>query len=103
MKVLLKFFKFCFKNFVCPKCSNVMIVKHGFRKNKKFLVQRYSCKNCNKRFSKNVYNYRMRNSEDLIKKAINFRKEKFSYEQIAKKLNNEVSRQTIFHWIKKYK
>jgi transposase len=44
----------------------------------------------------------MRNSKEIILKALELRKLGYSYGEISKCLNNIVSRQTIYKWIDKY-
>lgn len=78
-------------------------IKTGKRKLKLCKVQRYKYKICKKRFTYNKNRYiRMRVNKFIIDKALNLRKERLSYSRIASKINNIVSRQSIWRWIKKY-
>lgn len=87
----------------CSYCNCNINVKIGIRKNKTSTTQRYYCKICEKRFAHSMDRYnRMRINKFIIDKGLKLRKEGLSYSQIASKINNIVSRQSIYRWVKKY-
>lgn len=93
------------KNDVCPYCNSDKIIKRGLRKNKYVEKQRYSCKECNKKFIIDVAKKTKANGKivmlvlDLYFKGISLRK-------IQDHLNQfygiEISHMTIKRWIKKF-
>jgi hypothetical protein len=54
----------------CPKCQSKNIVKHGIRHNKKYDLQRFSCKDCHNRFSFNLGFEKMRVNPKTITSAM---------------------------------
>jgi len=92
-------------NLICPKCKSTDTIKRGLRYNLgRGKVQKWGCKKCKARFMDSGLDFRMRNHEFKIKKAIelfNQDNPSLSYQQIADKIGG-VTRQTIHRWIHKY-
>ena len=86
----------------CPYCDSILFIKRGLRKLKRKKIQRFKCLECHKTFSRINIDKHMRNSKQMIKKALKLRKTGLSFQQIADQLNNKVSRQTIYKWCKKF-
>ena len=55
---------------VCTQCQSDQIVKHGIRHNKYGDLQRYSCRNCYKRFTVNLGFEKMRATPQMITSAM---------------------------------
>jgi len=92
------------KNPKCPRCNSLNIKKGGIRKNgkrRKNITQRYWCKDCEYHFTPLDINFRMRNSQENIIKALKLRKQGLSLAQISEKING-VTRQTIHRWLQQY-
>jgi len=86
----------------CPKCKSTNTIKRGMRYNLgRGKVQKWDCKKCGNKFTINGMDFKMRNHEFKIKKAIELFNQDLSYQQIADKIGG-VSRQTIHRWIHKY-
>lgn len=89
----------------CFYCGSTKVIRNGWRYNLNKKVQKFKCLNCNHKFSFNDAFSRMRNNADIILKAMELRKEKKTFAQIAdelKKDGTKVTRQTVHHWIQKY-
>ncbi|MCV0398366.1 MAG: DDE-type integrase/transposase/recombinase [Nitrosarchaeum sp.] len=89
----------------CPKCLSSNITKHGIRHNKYGDIQRYSCKNCHKRFSINIGFEKMRATPQAITSAMQLYFTGESLRSVQKFLRLQgvdVSHQTILNWITKY-
>ena len=89
----------------CPKCQSNNLVKHGVRHNKKYDLQRYSCKDCHNRFSFNLGFEKMRASPKTITSAMQLYFTGESLRNVQKFLRLqgvEVSHKTVYVWIKKY-
>jgi transposase-like protein len=54
----------------CPHCRSPNLVKHGLRHNKYGDIQRYSCKDCHKRFTINIGFEKMHASPQVITSAM---------------------------------
>ena len=88
---------------ICPKCKSKDVKKGGKRHNlERGDTQRFYCNDCNYHFTPKIFEYRMRVSENKLKKAFELFNQGLSYSQIANKIKG-VSRQTIGRWLKKYK
>jgi transposase-like protein len=87
------------KNPRCPICGSIKIIKRGLRYNQNGKSQKYTCKNCDYRFSNsNVINFRMKHNAKKIEKALQLRKQGKTLSEIAKEIKG-VSRQTIHRWL----
>ena len=94
-----------FSNKNCPACKSLNIVKHGIRHNKNYDLQRYSCRDCNKRFSFNLGFERMKSNPKTITSAMQLYFTGESLRNVQKFLRLqgvEVSHKTIYFWVKKY-
>jgi transposase-like protein len=91
--------------FVCTQCQSDQIVKHGIRHNKYGDLQRYSCRNCYKRFTVNLGFEKMRATPQMITSAMQlyFTGESFRNVQKFLKLQGvHVSHMAVYNWINKY-
>ena len=89
----------------CTQCCSNKIVKYGIRHNKYGDIQRFSCKNCHKRFTINLGFEKMRATPQAITSAMQlyFTGESLrSVQKFIKLQGVEVSHQTIYNWIQKY-
>lgn len=89
----------------CSNCKSNNIVKFGVRKNKKGIVQRYSCKDCNKTFVLEPLKYVKANSKlimltmDLYYKGLSLRDISDTMKQFY---GLKVTHETIRLWIQKF-
>jgi putative transposase len=89
----------------CLFCSSQNVVKHGVLHNGQGDIQRYSCKDCGKRFSQNVGFERMRASPQSITQAMQLYFTGESLRNVQKFLRLQgvnVSHVAIYKWIRKY-
>lgn len=90
---------------VCPRCKSDKIMKHGIRHNKYGDLQRFSCKDCKKRFSFNLGFEKMRVNPQVISSSMQLYFTGESLRNVQKFLRLqgvEISHQTVYNWIKKY-
>ena len=91
----------------CPHCNNEKVIKRGyFQTNKNGKVQRYYCKNCNKKFIPKTAFYRMRNTPqkitlclDLFYKGVSTRK---LQDHLKAFYPHNSSHKSIYKWVIKY-
>jgi len=96
-----------YKKISCPFCSSNNVIKRGVRKTEnRGKVQRYGCKNCNKRFCIDDEFWKMKNHEkkitlciDLYYKGVSFRK---LQEHLRAFYSHNSHYSTIYRWIVKY-
>jgi|SRR3989344_6946566 len=91
----------------CNTCKSINVLKRGIRKTQnRGLIQRYSCKNCNKRFVVKDGFYRMRNHPNKITQALHLYFSGTSLRKTQEHLgifnNHNCSYVTILKWIRKY-
>ena len=89
----------------CIRCASEDIVKHGIRHNKSGDIQRFSCKNCHKRFTVNLGFEKMHATPQAITSTMQlyFTGESLrSVQKFIRLQGVEVSHQTIYNWIQKY-
>lgn len=89
----------------CPKCLSEQLVKHGIRHNKYGDIQRFSCKNCHKRFVVNLGFEKMRATPQAITSAMQLYFTGESLRNVKQFLTLQgvnVSHQTVYNWINKY-
>ncbi len=89
----------------CIQCQSTEIVRHGIRHNKYGNIQRFSCKNCHKRFVVNLGFEGMRSSPQAITSAMQLYFTGESLRSVQKFLRLQgvnVSHKTVYVWIKKY-
>lgn len=90
---------------ICPQCQSDKIVRHGLRHNKYGDLQRFSCKDCKKRFSINLGFEKMKFSPNTITSALQLYFTGESLRNVTKFLRLqgvEVSHKTVYKWITKY-
>ena len=89
----------------CLYCASQNVVKHGVLHNGQGDIQRYSCKNCGKRFSQNLGFERMRASPESITQAMQLYFTGESLRNVQKFLRLQgvnVSHVAVYKWIRKY-
>jgi transposase-like protein len=89
----------------CPQCQSELLVRDGLRHNKYGNIQRFSCKNCFKRFTINLGFERMHATPQVITSAMQlyFTGESFRNVQKFLKLQGvNVSHTGVYKWINKY-
>lgn len=89
----------------CPQCLSEQLVKHGIRHNKYRDIQRFTCKNCHKRFVVNLGFEKMRATPQAITSAMQLYFTGESLRSVQKFLTLQgvnVSHQTVMNWITKY-
>jgi transposase-like protein len=89
----------------CPQCHSDNLVKHGIRHNKNYDLQRFSCRNCKKRFSINLGFERMSVSPQVITSAMQLYFTGESLRGVQKFITLQgvnVAHSTVYKWIKKY-
>lgn len=89
----------------CPQCRSLNLVKHGIRHNKYGDIQRYSCKECHKRFTLNIGFEKMHTTPQIIAEAMQLYFSGESFRNIMNFLRVQsvnISHVAIYNWIKKY-
>ncbi|CAD6513298.1 transposase [metagenome] len=89
----------------CPQCLSSNIVKHGIRHNKNYDLQRYSCRDCNNRFSFNLGFEKMSVNPKVITSAMQLYFTGESLRNVQKFIQLQgvnVAHSTVYKWIKKY-
>lgn len=89
----------------CPQCHSENIVRHGIRHNKNYDLQRFSCRNCKKRFSFNLGFERMSVNPKVITSAMQLYFTGESLRGVQKFITLQgvnVAHSTVYKWIKKY-
>ena len=90
---------------VCPYCTSTKLVRHGLRDNKYGDLQRFTCRDCGKRFSQNLGFEGMKANPQSITSAMQlyFTGEGLRNVQKFLRLQGvEVNHTTVYRWIKKY-
>ena len=89
----------------CPNCESVNLKKDGVRHNKNYDIQRFKCKNCEKKFSINLGFEKMKASPQMITSALQlyFTGESLRNTQRFLELQGvKVTHKTVWNWIRKY-
>ncbi|MFQ5788413.1 MAG: transposase [Thermodesulfobacteriota bacterium] len=89
----------------CPNCQSANIRKHGIRHNKNYDLQRFSCKDCKKRFSFNLGFEKLTVNPQAVTSALQLYFTGESLRGVQKFLRLQgvnVAHSTIYKWIKKY-
>jgi putative transposase len=89
----------------CPQCQSQLILKDGLRHNKYGDIQRYTCKNCFKRFTINLGFERMHATPQVITSAMQLYFTGESFRNVQKFLKIQgvnVSHMGVYKWINKY-
>jgi len=90
---------------LCPQCQSDQIVKHGIRHNKYEDIQRYSCRNCYRRFTINLGFERMHATPQIITSAMQLYFTGESFRNVQKFLRLQgvnVSHMGVYKWISRY-
>ncbi|MGD0688322.1 MAG: DDE-type integrase/transposase/recombinase [Candidatus Bathyarchaeia archaeon] len=89
----------------CLYCDSQTLVRDGLRHNKNGDIQRFTCKNCGKRFVRNLGFERLKATPQIVTSALQlyFTGESLRNTKKFLRLQGvEVSHQTIYNWIKRY-
>ncbi|MDV3277465.1 MAG: DDE-type integrase/transposase/recombinase [Nitrososphaerales archaeon] len=89
----------------CPRCQSALIVKHSVRHNRSGDLQRYSCKGCGLRFSKNLGFEGMKASPEAVTQAMQLYFTGESLRNVQKFLRLQgvnTSHVSVLNWIRKY-
>jgi putative transposase len=90
---------------ICPYCASGKLVRHGLRHNRYGDLQRFSCRDCGKRFSFNLGFDGMKASPQIITSAMQLYFTGESLRNVQKFLRLqgvEVHHTTVYRWIGKY-
>jgi putative transposase len=90
---------------LCPQCQSDQIVKHGIRHNKYGDIQRFSCRNCYKRFTINLGFERMHATPQMITSAMQLYFTGESFRNVQKFLRLQgvnISHMGVYKWISRY-
>jgi transposase-like protein len=101
-----RFEELCEPELVCKYCGSQNLIKRGIRKNKFGNVQRFSCKDCGKRFVINVGFEKMKATPQVVTVALDLYFKGISLRKIVDHLEQfysvKVTHVAVFKWIKKY-
>ena len=101
-----RFEELCEPQLVCKYCGSPNLIKRGVRKNKSGRIQRFSCKDCGKRFVVNVGFEKMKATPQVVTVALDLYFKGISYRKIVDHLKQfygvEVTHVAIIKWVKKY-
>jgi putative transposase len=89
----------------CPQCKSHKSVKHGIRHNKYGDIQRFSCKDCHKRFTNNIGFEKMHTTPKVITSTMQlyFSGESFrNIKSFFRVQSVNISHVAVYKWIKKY-
>ncbi len=89
----------------CLYCASSDIIRRGVRHNQNGEIQRFLCKSCGRRFTKNLGFERMKATPEAITQALQlyFTGESLRNVQRFLRLQGvEISHQTVWNWIQKY-
>jgi len=90
---------------VCVYCGSQAIVKHGLRHNRNGVLQRFSCRDCGKRFVRNMGFEHLKATPQIVTNALQLYFTGESLRNVQKFLRLqgvEVCHQTVYNWIAKY-
>jgi transposase-like protein len=90
---------------ICPYCASGKLVRHGLRHNRYGDLQRFSCRDCGKRFSFNLGFDGMKASPQVITSAMQLYFTGESLRNVQKFLRLqgvEIHHTTVYRWIGKY-
>ena len=89
----------------CPQCKSVNLVKHGIRHNKYGDIQRFSCKDCHKRFTINGGFEKMHATPQIITEAMQLYFSGESFRNVKNFLRLQsvnISHVAVYKWVNKY-
>lgn len=92
---------------ICPKCESENIKKNGSRQTQnRGKIQRYSCKSCNYRFTKDEGFFRMKNHPNKITASIDLFFGGLSTRKVQAHLKaffpHNCTNMTVYNWVIKY-
>jgi putative transposase len=91
---------------ICPSCKSENIISRGKRKNQKGEVQVYGCKDCQRRFTRELGFNRMKHTPEAITLTLDLYFKGLSDRKIVDHLKQfhkvTVVHTTVLRWIKKY-
>jgi len=90
---------------ICVFCGSQTVVKHGLRHNSNGAIQRFTCKTCGKRFTRNLGFEKLKATPQIVTCALQlyFTGESLRNVQHILKLQGvNVTHQTVYNWIKRY-
>jgi putative transposase len=90
---------------ICVFCGSETVVKHGLRRNKNGAIQRFTCKTCGKRFTRNLGFERLKATPQIVTCALQLYFTGESLRNVQRLLNLQgvnVTHQTVYNWIKRY-
>jgi len=95
------------KQTICPKCKKENIKKNGSRQTQnRGKIQRYQCKECNYRFTKDEGFFRMRNHPKKITASIDLFFQGLSTRKVQAHLKaffpHNCTNMTVYNWVIKY-
>ncbi len=101
-----RFEELCEPQLVCKYCGSQNLIKRGVRKNKSGNVQRYSCRDCGKRFVVNDGFEKMKATPQVVTVSLDLYFKGISYRKIVDHLKQfygvEVTHVAIIKWVRKY-
>lgn len=101
-----EFDNLCEPERVCKYCGSQNLIKRGVRKNKSGRVQRFSCKDCGKRFVVNVGFEKMKATPQVVTVALDLYFKGISYRKVVDHLKQfysvKVTHVAIIKWVRKY-
>ncbi len=95
------------KEVKCPKCNSTNVIKRGSRPTQnRGLIQRYGCKDCNKRFVEDDGFFKMKNNPQKVTLCLDLFYKGISTRQIQSHLQafypHNSTHKSIYQWIIKY-
>ncbi len=95
------------KKVSCPFCHSEKVIKRGKRKtDNRGLIQRYGCKDCNKRFVEDDGFFKMKNNPQKVTLCLDLFYKGISTRQIQSHLQafypHNSSYKSIYKWVVKY-
>lgn len=90
----------------CPYCASKRIVFRGYRYNENSQKHLRLCKSCGRKFTLRNKYYRMRFSEEDIKRAVSLYSKGYSAAEVVLNMKRQhgikISRWTVITWHRKY-
>ena len=89
----------------CPYCGSRSFVFRGYRYNEKSQKHLRLCRKCGRKFTKRDKFFRMRFSEEDIKRAVSLYGKGYSSAEVVQNMKRrgvKVSRWTVIMWHRKY-
>ena len=90
---------------ICVFCGFETVVKHGLRRNKNGAIQRFTCKTCGKRFTRNLGFEKLKATPQIVTCALQLYFTGESLRNVQRLLRLQgvnVTHQTVYNWIKRY-